>query len=224
MQISTQADRSHGTIILQTEEFVKSKLGGDSTGHDWWHVNRVRNVALHIGQLEKADLFIIELAALLHDIADYKFHNGDETIGPKVAKEWLTSLQVSSNIIEHVCDIIETISFKGGTNMNPMKTLEGMIVQDADRLDAIGAVGIARCFAYGGFKGNYIYDPSIEIKKFNTFDEYKKSKGTSINHFYEKLLLLRERMNTLTGRKIAEHRHTLMENYLNEFFSEWNFN
>ena len=209
-------------IIKQTEEFVYKKLSGEGTGHDWYHIDRVRKLALHIAKQEKANLFIIELAALLHDIADWKFHNGDESVGPRVAGEWLKSLNVSKDIIEDVCDIIATISFKGGHAKSSMKTIEGMIVQDADRLDALGAIGIARCFAYGGYKGNPIYDPKVLPTQHQSFEEYKKIRGSSVNHFYEKLLLLKDCMNTQAARAIANQRHKLMEQFLEEFYKEWN--
>lgn len=209
-------------VIDTTEKHVRSILAGETTGHDWWHIDRVRNLALKIAENEVADLFVVELAALLHDIADWKFTGGDESIAPKIAKEWLESLNVSIDVIEHVCEIIKTISFKGGTNISPMSSLEGRIVQDADRLDALGAIGIARCFAYGGYKGRSFYNPDIPVTKFENFELYKKYQGTSINHFYEKLLLLKDRMNTETGKQIATERHDFMQIYLNHFFEEWN--
>jgi uncharacterized protein len=211
-------------ILKKTEEFVFHKLSGETTGHDWWHIDRVRKLSLYIAKKENADLYIIELAALLHDIADHKFHGGDESIGPKTAKDWLESLDVSSEIIEQICDIIATISFKGAKVNSLMKTKEGMIVQDADRLDALGAIGIARCFAYGGYKGNSLYDPNIKTIMHESFAQYKNSKTTSINHFYEKLLLLKDLMNTQTAKIIAEERHDFMQQFLNEFFKEWNVN
>ncbi len=209
-------------IIKQTEDFVYKKLHGEGTGHDWYHIDRVRKLALIIAKNENADLFLVELAALLHDIADWKFHNGDESVGPKVAKEWLKSLFVDENVIEQICDIIATISFKGANVNIEMKTLEGMIVQDADRIDALGAIGIARCFAYGGYKSNPIYDPNIKIIMHKNFQEYKSTRGSSINHFYEKLLLLKDRMNTKAGYEIAKERHEFMEQFLDQFLKEWN--
>lgn len=209
-------------VIKQTEEFVYKTLSTEATGHDWYHINRVRKLALNIAKQENVDLFIVELAALLHDIADWKFHDGDESVGPRIAGEWLHSLYVSQDIIDQVCDIIQTISYKGAGTKTAMKTKEGMIVQDADRLDALGAIGIARCFAYGGFKGNQLYDPNLKVAIHRSFDEYKNNKTTSINHFYEKLLLLKDLMNTPTAKIIAQKRHDLMKQYLNEFFKEWN--
>ncbi len=210
------------SIIKQTEEYVRSKLQGDSSGHDWWHIYRVWKMALKLAKEEKdVDLFVVQLAALLHDIADWKFYNGDDDVGPKLAREFLSKLQVDKDIISHVCQIIKDISFKGAGVKTPMITKEGMIVQDADRLDAMGAIGIARTFAYGGFKGRDIYNPNIKPKKHSSFEEYKKSQGHSINHFYEKLLLLKDLMNTEAAKKVAEDRHKFMEQFLDRFFKEW---
>lgn len=208
-------------VIKRTADYVKSRLDGEGSGHDWWHIYRVWKTAVNIGEKESADLFVIQLAALLHDIADWKFHSGDDSVGPKLAREWLEKLDVDENIISHVCEIIKEISFKGAGVKSKIKTKEGMVVQDADRLDAIGAIGIARAFAYGGHKGREIYNPKIKPKKHETFEQYKNNKGTTINHFYEKLLLLKDLMNTPSARKIAEERHKFMEQYLDRFFKEW---
>jgi len=208
-------------IINQTAEYIKLRLSGEGSGHDWWHVYRVWKNAVHIAESEEADLFIVELAALLHDIADWKFNDGNDDIGPQMAKEWLESLNVEENVVVHVCNIIQDISFKGAGVATNMKTKEGMIVQDADRLDAMGAIGISRAFAYGGSKGREMYNPELKPENHNSFEQYKNSKGSSINHFYEKLLLLKELLNTETARKIAEKRHVFMEEYLSEFFLEW---
>jgi uncharacterized protein len=208
-------------IIQKTAEMVKEKFQNEGSGHDWWHIYRVWQLAKSIAKKESADSFVVELGALLHDIADYKFHDGDEEIGGKVTKEWLENLGVDSINIENVVHIVNNVSFKGGNTENKMKSIEGFIVQDADRLDAIGAMGIARCFAYGGYKGNEIYNPEIKPNLKMTKEEYKTQKGTQINHFYEKLLLLKDRMNTETGRKFAQERHEYMENFLEEFFAEW---
>lgn len=210
--------------LQRTEAFVKEKMAGESTGHDWWHVARVVNNAKAIAAKEGGDLFVIELAALLHDIADWKFHDGDFSIGPRVTREWLSKLKVDDKIIEQVAYIVEHISFKGGTNVHKMKTLEGKIVQDADRLDALGAIGIARVFSFGGAQLRPIYDPNLTpVTEFKTFDEYKEAtrNSSSINHFYEKLLKVRDFMNTKTGKKIAETRHKFMEKYLEQFYAEW---
>ena len=209
-------------IINQTKEDVRKKLEGESSGHDWWHINRVWKNALYIGREEKADLYVVQLSALLHDIADWKFHDGDDSIGPKLAGEWLEKMQVDESITSHVCQIIKDISFKGAGVKSQIKTLEGMVVQDADRLDAIGAIGIARAFAYGGYKGREFYNPDIKPKRHESFEQYRNDKGTTINHFYEKLLLLKDLMNTKTAKKIAEGRHVYMEQYLARFFKEWN--
>ncbi len=205
-------------VIEKTKEFVKSKLEGEGSGHDYWHIHKVWANAVNIAKEEKADLFVVELGALLHDIADWKFHALD--VGPRIAREHLKSLGVSNEIIEHVCDIIDAVSFKGAGNEKPMKTIEGKIVRDADRLEALGAIGIARCFAYGGYKGNPIYVPNLKVRNNLKFEEYKKE-SSQINHFYEKLLLLKDLMLTETGKKLALGRHEFIENYLKQFFMEW---
>jgi len=208
-------------VIKRTADYIKSRLDGEGSGHDWWHIYRVWKTAVNIGEKECADLFVVQLTALLHDIADWKFHSGDDSIGPKLAREWLEKLDVDENIISHVCEIIKEVSFKGAGVKSRIKTKEGMIVQDADRLDAIGAIGIARAFAYGGHKGREIYNPNIKPEKHETFEQYRNNKGTTVNHFYEKLLLLKDLMNTETARKIAEERHNFMKEYLSRFFKEW---
>ena len=208
-------------IIAQTAEHIRLKLEGEGSGHDWWHVYRVWKNAIHIGKQEKADLFVIELAALLHDIADWKFHDGNEDIGPRLAREWLETLSVEESIIAHVCRIIRAISFKGAGVKNTMDSPEGLIVQDADRLDAMGAIGIARTFAYGGSKHREMYNPTVNPQLHTSFEQYKNSEGTTINHFYEKLLLLKNLMNTPTAKKIAEGRHKYMQEFLQQFFLEW---
>lgn len=208
-------------IIEQTAAYVKKVLAYEGSGHDWWHIERVWRMAKRIGQDEKADLTVVELAALLHDIADWKAHNGDSSIGPKKAGDWLKSLSVDPIIIEQVTRIIANISFKGASVEQPTLTLEGKVVQDADRLDAIGAIGIARAFAYGGSKGRLIYDPTCKPINHDSADSYLTNNGTTINHFYEKLLLLKDRMNTATGKMIAEQRHRFMEDFLKWFYEEW---
>jgi len=209
-------------IIQKTSEYAKSTLAGEGSGHDWWHVYRVWKNGVHIGKDEEVDMFIVELACLLHDISDWKFNDGDETVGPKLAREWLQKLDVDENAISHVCDIIKNMSFKGAkTKVTAMQTKEGMVVQDADRLDAIGAIGIGRAFAYGGHINREMYSPDIPPQYHTTSEEYKNAKGPTVNHFYEKLLLLKDLMNTKTAQKIAEKRHTFMERFLDEFLSEW---
>jgi uncharacterized protein len=210
------------TVIDKTTEFVKETLAGAEGGHDWWHIFRVRNLARHIAETEPADVFIVELGALLHDIADSKFHNGDEEAGPRMARQILTSLDVDMATITHIEQIIANISFKGGRNEPRFRSNELDVIQDADRLDAMGAIGIARAFNYGGFKNREIYNPGIRPNMQMTREQYKNSTTPTINHFYEKLLLLKDKMNTPTGKAMAEHRHTYMEHYLDEFYLEWN--
>ncbi len=215
-------------LIFKTIDFVKETLEGAEGGHDWFHIHRVYKNAQLIAKTEKADGLVVALGALLHDIADSKFYpdasGGDETIGPKMAAEFLLSLNVDSNVIEHIIHIIKNISFKSSlaTKTNTFASIELDIIQDADRLDAIGAIGIARCFNYGGFKNRVIYDPEIPPNLNMTKEEYKKSNAPTINHFYEKLLLLKDKMNTKTGLRIAADRHLFMEKYLKQFFDEWN--
>ena len=209
-------------IIEATKAFVKSKLLDAEGGHDWFHVERVYKNTLLIAKHESVDITVVSLAALLHDIADPKFHNGDETIGPRVASEFLLTHNVDSEIIEHVTQIIENMSFKNSFDLNLAFTSKEMeVVQDADRLDAIGAIGIARCFNYGGFKDRSLYNPEIAPNLKMTKAEYKKAKAPTINHFYEKLLLLKDKMNTKTGRRIASDRHKYMEGFLKQFYAEW---
>ncbi|SHF68570.1 uncharacterized protein SAMN05444483_10244 [Salegentibacter echinorum] len=208
-------------ILKNTAEFAKKTLSDAEGGHDWFHIERVHKNAKLIAKTEEVDLFIVELGALLHDIADSKFHNGDESIGPKVASEFLQKQQVSTEIINHVVKIIEYVSFKGGNIQQDFNSIELEIVQDADRLDALGAIGIARTFNYGGFKGRALYDPAIEPNLKMSKEEYKASTAPTINHFYEKLLLLKDRMNTKTGKEIAQKRYEFMEQYLEQFYAEW---
>ena len=202
--------------------FVKKTLSGAEGGHDWFHIERVWKNAKLIASGEECDLEVVELAALLHDIADSKFHGGDEEIGPRKAREYLTTAGIDSKKANHIVAIIENVSFKGGHNARNHSSIELDIVQDADRLDAIGAIGIARTFNYGGFKNRAIYDPSIAPNLNMTKEEYKKSTAPTINHFYEKLLLLKDLMNTQSGKRIAEQRHHYMEGFLNQFYNEWN--
>lgn len=208
-------------IIEKTVNYVKNELNGAEGGHDWWHAERVWNMSKRIAQTEKVDLFVVELGALLHDIADSKFSGGDETAGPLKARNFLSSIFVDEEVISHIVLIIENISFKGGREEQKFRSLELDIIQDADRLDAMGALGIARTFNYGGHKGREIYNPHIKPQLTMTKEEYKSSTAPTLNHFYEKLLLLKDRMNTVSGRKLAEQRHSFMENFLAEFFLEW---
>jgi len=209
-------------IIENTILFVQETLKNAEGGHDWFHILRVLNNSKLIAATEEVDLLTVELGALLHDIADSKFHNGDETVGPKVARAFLSTQNVTEEVIVHVVKIIENISFKGGNNNQAFHSKELAVVQDADRLDALGAIGIARAFNYGGFKGRGLYDPDIQVNLKMSKEEYKASTAPTINHFYEKLLLLKDRMNTETGKKIAEQRHKYMQGFLEQFYAEWN--
>ncbi len=211
----------HNEIINKTITFVKEKLNNAEGGHDWFHIERVYKNALLIANNIPCDVTVVKLGALLHDIADSKFHNGDESIGPKTARLFLESENVSEEIITHVVNIIENISYKGGNFEKKFTSVELDIVQDADRLDAIGAIGVARAFHYGGYKDRTIYDPGINPITNMTKEEYKKNNAPTINHFYEKLLLLKDKMNTETGKQIAAERHRFMEKFLSQFYAEW---
>ena len=211
-------------IIDKTKTFVKETLANAEGGHDWFHIERVYNNALLISKNESVDRFVVSLGALLHDIADSKFHDGDETVGPKIAREFLFKLNVDSLVIEHVINIIENISFKSSLSSDKTEkftSTELHVIQDADRLDAIGAIGIARCFNYGGFKKRALYNPDIKPHLNMSKAEYKNSTAPTINHFYEKLLLLKDKMNTKTGKQIANERHNYMLSFLEQFYKEW---
>ena len=214
--------QSDGLVSI-TAAWVKETLEGAEAGHDWWHIQRVWNNAITLAKGEDADLFIVEMAALLHDIADSKFHNGNEEIGPQKALEFLNTLHVPEETTHRIVDIIRNISFKGGHGVTP-DSIEFKIVQDADRLDAMGAIGIDRAFHYGGFKNRELYNPEVPPRPGMSKEEYKSSTAPTINHFYEKLLLLKDRMNTRTGKMMAEERHRFMEQYLQQFYSEWEGN
>jgi len=209
-------------IIRNTIGFVQKTLADAEGGHDWFHIERVWKNAMLIAREENCDMELVQLAALLHDIADSKFHGGDEEIGPRTATNWLRSQNYPLDRIDRITSIIRAIGYKGGSNVHEDHSIEFHIVQDADRLDAIGAIGIARTFNYGGFKNRAIYDPSIAPNLNMTKEEYKKSTAPTINHFYEKLLLLKDRMNTKTGRELALERHRFMESFLDQFYAEWN--
>lgn len=210
-------------FIETTKSFVKQTLKNAEGGHDWFHTERVYKNALLIAKQEQVDYLVVELSALLHDIADSKFYNGDETVGPKMAREFLFKNNVDSLVIEHVVNIIKHMSFKNSLEEKQnFNSKELQVVQDADRLDAIGAIGIARCFNYGGFKNRALYDPDIPPNLNMTKEEYKASNAPTINHFYEKLLVLKDKMNTKTGRQIAKQRHDFMLQYLEQFYGEWN--
>lgn len=208
-------------IVNTTILFVKQKLENAEGGHDWFHIERVFKNAVSIADNEDCDTTVVKLGALLHDIADSKFHDGDETIGPKIAREFLESQKVNETTIQHVINIIENVSFKGGNSEKTFSSIELEIVQDADRLDAIGAIGIARTFNYGGFKNRPLYNPNIAPKLRMSKEEYKNSQAPTLNHFYEKLLLLKDKMNTETGKQIAQERHRYMEGFLSQFYAEW---
>lgn len=208
-------------LINKTILFVKGKLENAEGGHDWFHIERVFKNAVSIANKEVCDINVVKLGALLHDVADSKFHNGDETVGPKVARDFLESEKVAADIIQHVINIIENVSFKGGNSEKTFSSIELDIVQDADRLDAIGAIGIARTFNYGGFKNRPLYNPNIAPNLHMTKEEYKNSQAPTLNHFYEKLLLLKDKMNTETGKEIAQQRHQFMMSFLSQFYAEW---
>ena len=212
---------NNSDIINATINFVKQELKNAEGGHDWFHIQRVYKNSLLIADGVNCDILVVKLGALLHDIADSKFHNGDETVGPKKARLFLEGENVSEKTIVHVINIIENISFKGGNIVKNFHSLELDIVQDADRLDAIGAIGIARTFNYGGFKNREIYNPEIAPNLHMSKEDYKNSEAPTINHFYEKLLLLKDKMNTQTGKEIATQRHHFMESFLSQFYAEW---
>ena len=208
-------------IILRTVAYVKDELAHAEGGHDWWHIYRVWKTAKEILVKEECDPLTVELAALLHDIADSKFNGGDETVGPRKAEQFLQSLDVNAEVIVHVVNIIKNMSFKSSHFDRGFVSKELMVVQDADRLDAIGAIGIARAFNYGGYKNRGLYDPDIKPNTNMTKEEYKNSSAPTINHFYEKLLLLKDKMNTATGKALAQKRHDFMVEYLEQFYREW---
>ncbi len=208
-------------LISKTISFVKEKLVNAEGGHDWFHIERVFKNSVLISKKEDCDGTVVKLGALLHDIADSKFHDGDESIGPRIAREFLESENVEEETISHVVNIIENISYKGGNFEKKFSSIELDVVQDADRLDAIGAIGIARAFNYGGFKNRALYDPKIDPNSSMTKEEYKKNDAPTLNHFYEKLLLLKDKMNTETGKQIAQERHRYMEGFLAQFYAEW---
>jgi uncharacterized protein len=208
-------------IIKNIAKEVQSKLSGESSGHDWWHVYRVWQMAKTIAKTEKANIFIVELAALLHDISDWKFNKGDDTVGPRLARQILKKYKVNEASIEHICEIMLNMSYKGAKVATPMNSIEGKVVQDADRLDAIGAIGIARTFAYGGHANLSMHEPGRKVMMHKTKEEYFNNPGSTINHFYEKLLLLKDRMNTKTAKRIALSRHKFMIQYLERFYKEW---
>lgn len=213
---------SHDQVIAEACEYVRATLAGDSSGHDWWHVWRVWQTARKLAVDEGADLPTVDLAALLHDVADWKFHGGDEHAGPRTARAWLEARAVEPVVVDHVCEIIGTLSFKGAGVPTPMRTIEGRCVQDADRLDAIGAIGVARAFAYGGHRGQPLYNPEIPSTLHQSFEAYKQKSGSTINHFHEKLLLLKDRLQTPSAQRLAATRHAFLAAFLDQFMAEWN--
>ncbi len=212
---------SNEQVIQKTKEYVAQKFKSGGAGHDWWHMYRVWKLARRIAATEDVDMFIVELAALLHDIADWKFNDGDVEAGPKAARAWLESLTVSEDVIVKIEDIVRNVSFKGAHVEQNMKSREGKVVSDADKLDAVGAIGIARTFTYGGARDRPMYDPDVKPTQHQSFEDYKTGNSHTINHFYEKLLLLKDKLHTKTARDIANHRHKFMEQYLDEFYKEW---
>ena len=212
----------YGINIEKTMDFCRKELADKDVSHGWWHACRVFDLGEYLNFYYQGDCQVVAHACLLHDIADWKFTGGDPGVGVDKARQWLLSIGLVSLRVEHVCDIIEKMSFKGAGVPTPMETIEGKIVQDADRLDAMGAIGIARAFAYGGSKGRDIYDPTIPPHLHQTFEEYKKAKSTTINHFHEKLLLLKDRFNTEMAKELAQSRHRFMEEFLHQFLFEWN--
>ena len=209
------------SLINLCEKYVKQTLAHAEGGHDWWHIHRVRKLAVSIAKQEQANMLVVELAALLHDIADAKFNGGNEKEGPQMAADFLQSLGVDNEVIKHIVNIITYMSFKNSFETIPFQSLEMQVVQDADRLDAIGAIGIARTFNYGGFKNRVIYDPAIPPQVYKQKEAYKNSTAPTINHFYEKLLLLKDTIKTPYGKQLAEQRHAFMQQYLTQFFTEW---
>lgn len=206
-------------IILRTIDFVRSKSEGESSGHDWWHIYRVHKLAVYLAKKENADLFIVELAALLHDLDDWKFNES----GSQQALEWLNKCDIQEETAHIILSVINQVSFKGAGESDKTDTLEARVVQDADRLDAMGAIGIARAFAYGGFKNRELFNPDIRPGIHENFEAYKKSCGHTINHFYEKLLLLKDNLHTASAKILAEERHLFMEEFLSQFYKEWDF-
>lgn len=207
-------------ILEKARAYVFHELNGEASGHDWWHIHRVTNLARTIAQKEEADLFICELAALLHDLADGKL-NETEAIGLQKIQTWLASNGLEPQDQDHIMDIIEHLSFKGGNQSQTVSTLEGQVVQDADRLDALGAIGIARTMAYSGHTGRPIHDPALKPRDQLTLEEYRSGQDTAIMHFYEKLLKLKDRMNTSYAKELAQERHRFLETYLEQFYAEW---
>lgn len=216
-----ESSASSNPLVLAAEALIQEKLAGDSSGHDWHHIDRVRRMALRLAREEGADAWVVELAALLHDVADWKFHAGDIDAGPRVAREWLVAAGVDEATCDRVARIVAEVTFKGAGVETPASSLESAVVQDADRLDAIGAIGVARAFAYGGHKGRPLHDPAIPPTPHQDFAAYKKNAGPTLNHFYEKLFLLKDRLHTASARRVAAARHRYLEEFVAEFLAEW---
>lgn len=209
------------SLARRTAAHVRALQQDEASGHDWWHTDRVRRTALRLAAEEGADLLVVELAALLHDVGDWKLAGGDVDAAPRLAREWLEALGADAGVVDHVAEIVATLSFKGAGVPTPMRTVEGAVVQDADRLDAVGAIGVARAFAYGGSRGRPLHDPDAAPRLHASFEEYRRSAGGTLNHFHEKLLLLRDRMNTPAARALADERHRYMEEFVERFMAEW---
>jgi uncharacterized protein len=219
--VGAEARPNGRTLAEGTAAHVRALQENEASGHDWWHTDRVRRTALRLAAEEGADPLVVELAALLHDVGDWKLAGGDIHAAPRLARDWLESQGADAAVVDHVAEIVATLSFKGAGVPTPMRTVEGAVVQDADRLDAIGAIGVARAFAYGGSRGRPLHDPDAAPRLHASFEEYRRSAGGTLNHFHEKLLLLRDRMNTPTARAIAEERHRFMEEFVARFVAEW---
>ncbi|HET9983593.1 MAG TPA: HD domain-containing protein [Longimicrobiales bacterium] len=209
------------TLARRTAAHVRALQQNEASGHDWWHTDRVRRTALRLAAEEGADPLVVELAALLHDVGDWKLAGGDVDAAPRLARAWLESLGADTGVVDHVAEIVATLSFKGAGVPTPMRTVEGAVVQDADRLDALGAIGVARAFAYGGSRGRPLHDPDAAPRLHASFEEYRRAAGGTLNHFHEKLLLLRDRMNTPAARALADERHRFMEEFVRRFMAEW---
>ena len=211
-------------LVLRTADYVKALLSSDTSGHDWWHVYRVWNISKYLAKEENADIFTTQLTALLHDIDDFKLSNEADTKNLTKTRKWLEKSKLNQKFIEQICNIIKEVSFKGANEKSAPSSIEGQVVQDADRLDALGAIGVARAFAYGAHKKRPLYDPQGKVKDYKNFEEYKKGAESTLHHFYEKLLILKDRMNTKTAKQLAQSRHEFIERFLDQFLKEWEVN
>lgn len=213
---------TYGEVLDRARDFVREEMSADASGHDWWHIYRVATMAKRLATECGADVFVCELAALLHDVGDYKLRGPSGEAESAIAGRWMEANGIAADVVAHICSIIDSMSFKGAGVKSAMTTLEGQCVQDADRLDAIGAIGIARTFAYGGSKGQAMHDPDLMPRMHQTVEEYRTSRTSSVNHFHEKLLLLKDLMNTEPAKRLAEERHEYMRLFLSQFHAEWN--